>query len=322
MRERSKILRRSDGTPRRYSPAKLMVRRDGSRRRFVKRRRHDRNGERPKPILRLISPADIVTLMNFLCGILAVMYTIDGGDGIRVAIILILAGAVFDGLDGIVARRFGSSHNFGKWLDSIGDSMTFCIAPAFLTYKMFDNGEPLLSSLQALLAVGASLSIAILGILRLARFSMVAHKWRDFVGLPTPALAFVVISTCGFMFWSSNVGWSVPYLTDGYLYVLPALLFLFSWTLVSDIRYVKPRGRSVLTVGACVAVFIISQLIGTRWAMVGMGGSLFAMTISLLYLLSPLRHGPRGIWGASRREREFLDGAEDEAVDQIVYREV
>ena len=86
----------------------------------------------PAPIKKLFSPADVFTLMNFICGVSSVMLSMDGGDGFRLAMLLILLGVVFDGLDGPVARRFGPSRKFGVWLDSAADAMTFCIAPAML----------------------------------------------------------------------------------------------------------------------------------------------------------------------------------------------
>ena len=143
----------------------------------------------PKPILKLISPADIFTLMNFLCGVLAVMFSVGGGDGFRKAMLLIALGIIFDGLDGPIARKFGSSHRFGVWLDSLADAATFCIAPAILVYNIFkDPGGDVFSSFQGFIAIVSSVGLAMFGILRLARFSFYAHKWKDFIGLPTPAM--------------------------------------------------------------------------------------------------------------------------------------
>ena len=88
--------------------------------------------------LKLISAADILTMGNALLGLLAILYIIDGDrTSIKYAILCLFAAMILDGLDGITARYFGSKHDFGTYLDSIADSISFCCAPAFLVYSIF-----------------------------------------------------------------------------------------------------------------------------------------------------------------------------------------
>ncbi len=72
--------------------------------------------------------ADAVTVCNAALGFLAaVAATVD----VSLAARLILLGAVADGLDGLVARKRGSTPA-GKHLDSLADVATFGVAPSLL----------------------------------------------------------------------------------------------------------------------------------------------------------------------------------------------
>lgn len=268
----------------------------------------------PIPILKMIAPADLITLMNFTCGVLAVMVSINGGDGFRIAMTLILVGIIFDGLDGPVARRFGSSHNFGIWLDSIADAMTFCIAPAILIYNMFRYpGGQGAYTISNIIVITSSISIALLGILRLARFSLSQHKWKDFIGLPTPAFAMIVVSLASLFFWAQKMEIDIDYLTSGTTIAIPGLLFLLSFSLVSDILFRKYRGRVLIVAGFFLLVMILSLLFGIHEPSIGMMGGILFTAASFGYLITPIMNGPGNIWGARQRlEEELLDQDEME----------
>ncbi|MEA3560015.1 MAG: CDP-diacylglycerol--serine O-phosphatidyltransferase [Candidatus Thermoplasmatota archaeon] len=260
---------------------------------------------RPMPILKMISPADIITLMNFLCGVLAVMSSVDKGDGFRTAMLLIMLGVVFDGLDGPVARRFGSSHRFGIWLDSIADAVTFTIAPAILVYNLYrDPAEGFFDSFQPLIVLVSSISIALVGILRLAKFSIYAHKWKDFIGLPTPAMAMTVVSLSAVFYLAPEVGLDVDYLTTGKTVMLPMLFFILSLAMVADVRYRKYHGKAMVISGLIVLALIICLLVSIEEPAVGFAGSLLFSILALSYVLSPITSGPGHIWGAADRARE------------------
>lgn len=144
--------------------------------------------------IRKVSPADVITLVNAIVGFLAITYVIDRRW--LEASVLVIAGVVLDGLDGLAARRWGSKHNRGQYLDSFSDTITFCIAPALLVYGLFYDaarGSAWTDPMNAL-AVIASTLIASFGILRLARFVQTDYAKESFLGFPTPANALLVIS--------------------------------------------------------------------------------------------------------------------------------
>jgi CDP-diacylglycerol---serine O-phosphatidyltransferase len=101
---------------------------------------------------------------------------------------LIFMGMLFDALDGRVARMANATSDFGAQLDSLGDLVTFGVAPAFLLVKMcpsfsFLHPRPIWI-IAALFASCAAL--------RLARFNVETDADDDhmhFSGLPTPAAA-------------------------------------------------------------------------------------------------------------------------------------
>jgi CDP-diacylglycerol--serine O-phosphatidyltransferase len=75
-----------------------------------------------------VSLADAVTVTNAAVGFLAAAAaTVDVGLAAR----LVLLAAVADGLDGVVARRYGSSAA-GEYLDSLADVASFGVAPALI----------------------------------------------------------------------------------------------------------------------------------------------------------------------------------------------
>ncbi|HID74354.1 MAG TPA: hypothetical protein EYP43_04810, partial [Thermoplasmata archaeon] len=120
----------------------------------------------------------MLSATNGVCGILAIMYAIDGA--FEFASALILAAMVFDGLDGAVARALGIKSPIGRDIDSIADMVSFCIAPAVLIYAWhYDpSAGTSLKILQGytegravnLLTVVASGGGMLLGMYRLMRF--------------------------------------------------------------------------------------------------------------------------------------------------------
>lgn len=168
--------------------------------------------------------ANIVTTLNVFCGFLSIIYTSE--SDFRLASIMIIAAAVFDMLDGIVARVLGTSSKFGVELDSLSDVVSFGAAPAFLIYKtyayQFGGWGILLSSL-----------LLIFGALRLARFNIQVEDLNtkgDFKGLPIP-LSAMTISLFVLSFYHKD---SITAPFDKM--VIPLVLAL-SLLMVSKIRY-------------------------------------------------------------------------------------
>jgi len=125
-----------------------------------------------------------VTLCSAACGMTAILWAIRGS--FPAATMLVIIAALLDTMDGRLARRFGTSSQFGVELDSLADSISFGIAPAFIMF--FWIGSP------SGPAWAISIIFAMAVVLRLARFnaatsdSRIPEYWKDFfTGVPAPA---------------------------------------------------------------------------------------------------------------------------------------
>ncbi len=206
--------------------------------------------------LRRIGSADLLTLANGFFGTLAITYILDG-EHIMASFLIFLA-VIMDGLDGIVARRYGSPHEFGQFLDSISDAVSFCLAPGLLIYNNFYDmslGNAWVSFPNAV-ATAATLFFVVFGLLRLARFAGKDFQMKSFLGLPTPASAMLVIVLC--LLWGNlelnpfSIGYE-PYFIIG---AIIALAFL----MVSDMRYPKIRGKLSIAAGLSIGIGIVPIL--------------------------------------------------------------
>ncbi len=196
-----------------------------------------------------ISAADAISALNGLSGFIAVIFFVND---------LILAGSLFvalsvllDGFDGVAARKYGVRHEKGPQIDSIADTVSFCVAPATALYSAFYvPGAPY--SPLSLLTVLASALIVFMGIVRLGTFCDEGHLIDHFSGLPTPAAAMVVLSSI-LVFREKGIVHS-PYTGVG-------LAVVISMAMVLKIDYPKARGRLALISGLVLSYFIISALL-------------------------------------------------------------
>jgi CDP-diacylglycerol---serine O-phosphatidyltransferase len=133
--------------------------------------------------------------MNLFSGFIAIKTAFVDHNYIAAGWFIVL-GAVFDTLDGLMARLTKSASDFGVELDSLADVVTFGIAPSAIIYQLYFStiGEPwglLISALPA-----------ICGALRLARFNtqLVGYDKEYFKGLPIPSAAILIVSFISFYY--------------------------------------------------------------------------------------------------------------------------
>jgi CDP-diacylglycerol--serine O-phosphatidyltransferase len=198
--------------------------------------------------MKRIGAADLATLANGLLGTLAITYILDGEHVI--ASLLILVAVVLDGVDGFIARRFGSPHAFGQFLDSISDGVSFCLAPGLLIYNNYYDkalGSAWVSMMNAF-AVVVCMAYVIFGVLRLSRFATKHYKSEHFLGLPAPAAAIIVVTTC--MLWGQER--LSPFAISYSLYPVLIFLLCIASIMIIDIPY--PRLKKKGLIGAGVAL--------------------------------------------------------------------
>lgn len=99
-----------------------------------------------------------------------------------------LAG-IFDFLDGFVARLLKSSSPIGKELDSLADVVTFGVLPACIIFSLIQEAVP---DIYGLWKAYLAFVIAVFSALRLAKFNIDTRQAESFIGVPTPAIAFLI----------------------------------------------------------------------------------------------------------------------------------
>lgn len=239
--------------------------------------------------------------MNLFCGFFAIVKSTH--EEYMAAAWLIVMAAIFDALDGAMARLTNSSSDFGVELDSLADVVSFGTAPAFILYMAF------FQQWQTIGVIIAA-SPAIAGALRLARFNvqLVGFDKDYFRGLPIPSAALVLISYL--VFYHLPPSGIIPQ------HWRPALLAIItlvvSLLMVSNVRYdtlPKPTARSIRRnpikfVGLVAAVVL---------AAVGGGSAIFpVMALYIVYGL--LRHAVH-LLRASDEDEDTLEEPETSPFD-------
>ena len=166
--------------------------------------------------LRIVLP-NLVTLLSLCLGLTAIRYSTEGH--FERAVFFIVAAAVFDGVDGRLARALKGTTRFGAELDSLADFVDFGVAPALTLY--FWNMHEFKS-----FGWFAAMVFAIAMALRLARFNArlddpdkPAWASKFFTGMPAPAGAiaallplYLHLSALGWVFERWAVGLEIVYL--------------------------------------------------------------------------------------------------------------
>lgn len=135
-----------------------------------------------------------ITIFNLLCGSIAIVFAFE--DKLAVSAYLIGMAAVFDFLDGLVARMLNVKSNVGKELDSLADVISFGLVPGFILFKLISYSSgyfPENTGTTGYLPYIAFL-IPAFSALRLAKFNTDDRQQELFIGLPTPANAILIAS--------------------------------------------------------------------------------------------------------------------------------
>lgn len=165
---------------------------------------------------------NLLTIMNMFFGFFAIIYSING-NFIWASYAIVVA-AVFDQLDGRVARMANATSKFGAELDSLCDLVSFGMAPGLLLF---------LWSLEPFGRLGwlASFFFVACGALRLARFNVQSGSVEKayFQGLPIPMAAGIVAS--------SVLAFEDLELDAARSWGVLAMTFLLGFVMVSTFRY-------------------------------------------------------------------------------------
>lgn len=174
-------------------------------------------------ITRAVVPS-LFTVLNIFCGFLAIVH-ISHSNYVNAAWFIIVA-AVFDVLDGFMARLTKSYSDFGVELDSLADVISFGAAPSFLVYSMY------LHTLGGLGMLISSMPM-VFGAMRLARFNtqLVGYDKDYFKGLPIPSQA-IALSAFVINYYGDSMAFKIFQ-----EYTLVLLVVILSLLMVSRFKY-------------------------------------------------------------------------------------
>ena len=208
---------------------------------------------------------NLMTAGNLFCGFMAVIYCIHARlaesapsllyqgtaavEHYRHAVYFIFGAAVFDALDGRLARLGGRESLFGAEFDSLADVVSFGVAPALMMF-FFILSPTQAPGFQWFRIIGWFVGFIYLlcAAMRLARFNVITnpllhrtHKdsSKDFVGLPVPAAAATVASLMLLLLARNDADKPL----DHFALALPFLMLLVGLLMMSTVRY--PSGKKV-----------------------------------------------------------------------------
>lgn len=176
-----------------------------------------------------------VTCLNLFSGCLGIVYAFQGE--LKLASYAILAAAIFDFLDGMLARLLKAYSDIGKQLDSLADVVSFGVLPSVLIYQLF-----LQSPQEGLLSTWINYSaflIAVFSALRLAKFNIDVRQSENFIGLPTPANA-LLISSFPFIIDQDSLA---SYILNPYFLLLFSIIM--GILLVSEIPLISLKFKNI-----------------------------------------------------------------------------
>lgn len=142
-----------------------------------------------------------LTVINAMMGLMGVFFAYQGK--MTEAYLFLIGAAVFDKLDGAMARKLGLTEplpgvcqgrvTFGGVMDDVADAVSFCIAPGWIFYiSLTGHPDPGVRELPLFIP---ALIYVFAGFARLAYFTLDSSPIPGFFkGLPTPAAALFVVA--------------------------------------------------------------------------------------------------------------------------------
>lgn len=241
-----------------------------------------------------------LTVLAVCAGLSAVQFALD--RDYTIAIAMVAAAAVLDGLDGRIARLLDATSKIGAELDSLCDAVSFGAAPALVMFgwKLHEY------------RIGwvVTLVFAVCTVLRLARFNTLLDDAEQppyakefFVGVPAPAGGLLVMLPLMLQIQIGSGWWTSQLAVALWTVAVAALLISRVPTLSVKTIKVPPRAVApLLVLVGLLAAAVVAFPLGS------------AVTVTLIYLV----HIPYAIrrrhwlaahpeaWEAPPRERRAI----------------
>lgn len=214
---------------------------------------------------------NILTILALCAGLSAIRFAIQGRW--EAAVIAILIAAVFDGMDGWVARLLKAQSNFGAQLDSLSDFISFGVAPATVLYLWVMKDADRFGWI-------AVLAFSVCSALRLARFNTQLDKpnlppwaYNYFTGVPMPAAAGLAVMPMTVSFLADDLVRSpIPVA----LWVIVVAILMVSRLQTFSLKGVRIPNRYIVLVLVGVGLVGASLVSQTWLTLTVLGGAYLA----------------------------------------------
>lgn len=216
----------------------------------------------PKNIIKHFPNA--ITLLNLVAGCFSIVASFEGQ--LELAGLFILIAGVFDFLDGFTARLIKAYTLLGKELDSLSDVVSFGIAPSMILFQLMKQSMGIPQSegmFNGHWMLAIPFVMAAFSSLRLGIFNIDERQTSSFIGLPTPANAFLI---AGLVFGLDS-NWSELYqMISTSSILIVAIVIIQSFLLVCELPMFSLKLKSLspkiaykqfILIGGAIALFIV-----------------------------------------------------------------
>lgn len=239
--------------------------------------KYKRKGRLPTVPLRALIP-NMITMLALCAGLTGIKFAIGGKW--EAAVYAIVIAAIFDGIDGTVARLLKGATRFGAELDSLSDVVAFGIAPAVVLYMW---------TLNMLGGIGWVVSLVYAGCcaLRLARFNAdldaeeKPYRAAGFMtGVPAPAGAGLAILPMIVTFWTGRDELVTPAIAS--IYVAGVALLMVSRLPTFSLKSVRVRPSARLPLIGAVPLFVACLTLWP-WITLSLMGAAYLISLPISY---------------------------------------
>lgn len=199
---------------------------------------------------------NLLTLFNLFLGCMGVVYLFNdhmvimsGNEDfyidmglIHVSCYCVMLAGVVDFFDGFVARLLKVESALGKQLDSLADMVTFGLLPGLIMYNLLARAYYAHYNAfdYPILYFSSGFLLTLFAAVRLGRFNLDERQKFGFIGLPTPAMAMIIVSL-PLMLLRNEMG--MTSLLQNH-WVLIGIIVLLSYLMVSEIPMLSLKFKS------------------------------------------------------------------------------
>lgn len=224
---------------------------------------------------------NLITSLNLFCGAKAIIAFLFHENELGIA--LVILALIFDFLDGFVARLLKVSSELGKQLDSLADMVTFGVVPGIIMYMTIQRAlvqanygwhpttEYILPHFGFLITIFSGI--------RLGKFNIDTRQTTSFIGLPTPANTFLILTIPLINIYGQDNSLAMAAISS-----LPLLLtscIALSYLLIAELPLLSLKFKSFQWKGNELKFLLLISSVLLLWLF----SFLAALFIILLYLI-------------------------------------